>query len=798
MPPQVTIQQAFDLALQHHNAGRPQEAENLCRQILAQQPANFAAMHLLGVIARQTGRVDLAIDLLRRAVTLNPNSPEAHTNLGNALRDKGQLDESIASHRRAISLNPDIPETHNNLANALKISGQFDEAIASYRHAIALRPNYADAHSNLGSALKDNGQLTEAIAAFRRAIQLNPNLPQAHSNLGSALKDNGQLDEAIAAHRHAIALRLGYAEAHSNLGNALKDHGQLEEAIAAYRKAVALQPNFVEAHTNLGNALRDMGLLDEAIAACWLAIALNPNLPEPHSNLGNALRDKGQLDQAIAAFHRAIAIRPNYSEAHNNLGNALRDNGRLDEAVAAFHRAIAARPNYAEAHNNLGNALKDKGELNDAVAAYRRAIALRPNYAQAHSNLVFALYYHAGDNPSAIAAELADWNRQHAHPLRPLVLPHQNSLDLDRPLRIGYVSADFRHHSVSYFLLPLFRHHDHGAHRIICYSDVAREDAMTDHLRACTDEWHKIVGFSDERVADKIGQDKIDILVDLAGHSKGNRLRVFAQKPAPVQITYLGFPGSTGLPEIDYRLTDPFADPVGQTESLHTEKLWRLPTCNWCYAEPEDAPEVRPSRPEAPVCFGSFNNFAKASPAVIDLWAAILTAVPSSRLIIKSRGLGEQSIRQKISGHFESRGIQPDRLEIRGSEPDVRSHLQVYNQMDIALDTFPYHGTTTTCEALWMGVPVVSLAGKSHVSRVGVSLLNAVGLPDLVAQSAQEYVSIAVQLASDLPRLADLRRTLRARMRASPLMDAPKFARNIEAAYRQMWQTWRQSISARS
>jgi protein O-GlcNAc transferase len=439
----------------------------------------------------------------------------------------------------------------------------------------------------------------------------------------------------------------------------------------------------------------------------------------------------------------------------------------------------------------------DKGQLDEAIAAFRRAISVRPTFIEAHSNFLLALNYQADSDPGTIAEEHRRWSRQHAGSFRQLARRHDNDRDPNRPLRVGFVSADFREHAVSRFLLPLFQHHHPDACRIICYSDVSNPDAMTDRLRSCADEWHDITGNADVRVADRIREDKIDILVDLAGHTAGNRLRVFAIKPAPVQVTYLGYPATTGLPEIDYRLTDPLADPPGQTESFHTEKLWRLPVCNWCYGEPEDAPPVRPSRPDAPICFGTFNSFAKASPAVMDLWAAILKATPASRLIIKSRGLGSRAIGEQISRFFESRGLPADRLEILGKEPDFRAHLDLYNQVDIALDTFPYHGTTTTCEALWMGVPVVSLAGPSHVSRVGVSLLNCIGLPDLIAQSPQEYVSIAVKLAADLPRLAELRRSMRDRMRASPLMDAPRFARDIEAAYRQMWHIWCQSDSER-
>jgi protein O-GlcNAc transferase len=755
----ITLQQAFELALQNYQAGRLQEAENLCRQILAQNPASFDVIFLLGVVIHQARRDDAAVDLIRQAISLRPDCAEAFSNLSSILKDKGRIDEAIAACRQALALNPNLPEAQNNLGNALMEKGELDEALAALRKAIDLRPTYAEAFGNLGKALKDKGELDQAMAAWRKAIDLHPAFAEAHSNLGDALKTKGRLDEAIASIRHAIALN----------------------------------PNLPEAHNNLGSALKDKGRLDESIAACRQAIALRPGYAEAHNNLGNALKDHGQPDEAIAAFRKAISLNPNLSQAFSNLGNTLKDKDQYDEAIAAHRQAIAVNPNLPEAYVNLGNPLGDIGQMDEAIALYRKALTLKPDLVEARSNLLFALLNHPGYDARAVAEEHRDWGRHHADPLLKSILPHNNDRDPDRPLRIGYVSPDFRDHAVSRFLLPLFRHHDHSACRIICYSDVPRPDAVTERLRACTDEWRDIVGLSDDRVAEQIRLDKIDILVDLAGHTAGNRLFVFARKPAPVQVTYLGYPATSGLSQIDYRLTDGFADPPGMTDALHTEKLWRLPDCNWCFAEPEDSPPVRPSRADRPLHFGSFNKSTKASPVVMELWAAILKATPSSRMIFKSRGLGVQSVRSPIIDFFKSRGIPADRLDLWGSGQDNRTHLDAYNQMDIALDTFPYHGTTTTCDALWMGVPVVTLAGTSHVSRVSVSLLNCVGLPFLVAQSPDEYVSIAVRLANDLPRLAHLHRTLRDKMRASPLMDAPKFARNIEAAYRRMWRTWCES-----
>ena len=704
----------------------------------------------------------------------------------------GRLAEAEALYRQVLAQEPDHAGALHLLGVLSARLRKFDAAVDLIRRAIRLRPDSAEEHYNLANALRHLGRLDEAIAAYRQAIRIRPDLAKTHNNLGITLAIAGQLEEAIACHRRAIQIEPNFAEAYSNLGTTLAKAGRLDEAIASYGDAVRLKPDYATAYNNLGSVLKDKGRLDDAISASREAIRLKPDYAEAYNNLGISLKGKGQLDDAIEAYRKAIGFRSGYATAHNNLGNALKSKGQIGEAIVSFRQALRLEPELASAHNNLGNALKAVGQCDEAVAAYRRAIELDPHFAQWHSNLIYGLQFRSGGDDGVIQEESRRWNERHAEPLGKFILPHTNDRDPDRRLRIGYVSADFRQHSVSRFLLPLFRRHDHAACEIVCYSDVVKSDAMTESLRACADGWENIAGWSDERVAEKVRGDKIDILIDLAGHTAGNRLRVFARKPAPVQISYLGYPRSTGLAVMDYRLSDPLADPPGTMEPLHGEKLLRLPVCNWCYGEPESAPAVQPLPASAgkAICFGTFNNFAKASPAIMDLWAAILTKIPSSRLIMKSLGLTGESVRGRINEWFASRGISADRLDIRGRLPDVASHFEAYNEMDIALDTFPYDGTTTTCEALWMGVPVVTLAGQTHVSRVGVSLLSCVGLPELIAQSAEEYVSIAVGLANDLPRLSELRRTLRSRMRQSPLMDAERFARDIEAAYRQAWRNW--------
>ena len=853
----MTIHEAFQAALLHHQSGRLPDAEALYRQILAADPNHPDALHLLGVIAHQLGHHHDAIHLIQHAISLNPNSPdfhsnlgeacrasglldnaiaafqlavslnptfpEAHNNLGNALRDKGHLDDAIAACRRAIALRPTFPEAHNSLGNALRDKGHLDEAIIAFRQAIALKPGFPDAHSNLGNALRDKGRLGEAITSYRQAITVKPDYAEAHSNLGSALMDNGQVDQAIAAFHQAIALKPDYAEAHSNLGVAFKDAGRTDEAITAYRQAIALKPNYAEAHSNLGHALREQGRLDEAIASCRQAITLKPGDAKAHSNLGSALIDKNQPDEAIAAYHQAIALNPDYAEARYNLGNALRDKGRPseaiasyrqaialkphfpaafnnlcaalrdkgqpDEAIAACRQAIALNPDYPEAHSNLGNILKDAGLLDEAVTCFRRALELDPTRSAIHSNLLLTLTYHPGFDAQAIAKEQHRWNRQHGEPLRSLLEPHANERNPNRRLRIGYVSPDFREHAVGYNLAPLLAHRNCEDFEVFCYAQVARPDALTERFRSSADHWCNTIGLTNEQLAAQIRADRIDILVDTASHTEQNRLPVFARKPAPVQIAWQGFPGSTGLDTIDYRLSDPHLDPMGMDESIYSEKTVRLPQSFWCHdlLDCGDIPVGQlPAEVNGFITFGCLNNFCKINDGVLRLWSQVLKVVPASRLLLLA---AEGGHRQHALDVLRQEGITSERVEFASHQPR-RKYLELYHRIDLGMDTLPYNGHTTSLDSFWMGVPVVTLVGQTIVGRGGLSQLMNLGLPELVSQTPDQYIQIAADLANDLPRLALLRSSLRQRMLASPLMDAPRFALNVEAAFRLAWSHW--------
>ena len=541
----------------------------------------------------------------------------------------------------------------------------------------------------------------------------------------------------------------------------------------------------------IGRRHHQTGRWAEAEKIYHQVLAQQPNHPEALHLLGMLAGQRGQLNTAVELIGRTVQLRPDYAEAHNNLANALRDMGQLDDAVASYQRAIRFKPDLAGAYNNLANALKDMGQIDQAIAAYREAVRLKPDYAEAHGNILLALHYSPAFDPRSLLLESGQWNRRHAEPRERFIQPHANDRDPDRRLRLGYVSPDFRDHPVSRFVLPLLAAHDHTAFDIFAYSVVSAHDKITTKLKACCDTWRSTVGLSDEQAAEMIRQDRIDILIDLAGHTAENRLPIFAHKPAPVQVTWLGYPGTTGLATMDYRLTDALADPPGVTDEFCTERLIRLPRTNWCFGPPDDAPAVNelPAIANHRVTFGSFNNLAKVNEPMLTLWAKILHAVPGSKLLLKAKPLRCASVQQRLRNTMTEAGIEPDRLEMIGWAPSA-VYLATYNRLDIALDTYPYHGTTTTCESLWMGVPVVTLSGESHVSRVGVSLLSNAGLPQLIALTPEQYAQIAVDLANDLPRLSELHHTLRRRMAASPLMDRQAFARDMETVYRAIWRDW--------
>jgi predicted O-linked N-acetylglucosamine transferase (SPINDLY family) len=680
-----------------------------------------------------------------------------------------------------------IPES---LALALQYhqAGQLEQAEQFYRQILQTDPNHADAWHLLGEIAIRRAQNDVAIEYISYAIRLNEWFPHFHNNLGVAYDACGRLEEAIASYHRALQLQPDYAEAQNNLGIVLKKQGKIAEAMACYQHALRLKPDYPEALNNLGIAFQERGKLDDAVACYHHALHLRPNYCQALSNLGNALLGQGKWPEAVASYQQALYFQPDDANAYYNLGYAYRQPGMLDEAEVNFRQAIRYQPDFAAAHNNLGVVLQDQGKLEEALASFQRACSLVPNDPGAHSNYLLCLNYIPGADPDLVFTEHCRCSRlyeQPTSPSPPAITPRAHGT----PLRIGYVSPDLRWHVLAWFLEPILRHHDPKNVHITAYAEVPVPDETTARLHSLCHDWRRTCGLTDAQVADVVRADGIDILVDLAGHTAGNRLGVFARKPAPIQVTYLGYATTTGLPCIDYRLTDSIADPPGEPVR-HTEELLRLPCGFCCYLPHPEAPAVTPppSLRAGQITFGSMHSLAKLNGTVLDLWCEILKAVPSARLLIIRHTLRGRT-KEYLSQQFAARGISEERVEFRHTAGPGRTHLDLYSEIDLSLDTFPWSGHGTACESLWMGVPVLTLRGRAHAGRMVASVLHQLGMNDLIAESSAQYREKAVELPRDLGRLADWRSRLRGIMEASPLCDGKAFTRNLEEVYRSMVDT---------
>jgi protein O-GlcNAc transferase len=567
--------------------------------------------------------------------------------------------------------------------------------------------------------------------------------------------------------------------------------GELDQAEAMYRRILAASPAHPQAWFNLGNVLRRAGRIDEAIAAYRQALAARGNFPEALSNLALTLRSRGEGEEAIGLLRRLTELLPNSADAWRELGHALATVGRLDEAVAAFQQVLALRTDRADDWNNLGVILAAKGPADEAAMCYEQSLSIRPDRA-VHSSRLVLLWFCADQDSGSLLREHREWNDRYARPLAGSIRPHDNDRNPDRRLRVGYVSRELSRTIVGSNLLPMLRHRDREQFEVYCYSGGDGRDEMADRIAAAADVWRDIHRLGDEEAAERVRADRIDILVDLGMHTFGNRLLMFARKPAPVQVTYLSYCATTGVDAIDYRLSDPYFDPPDGPHrsdlSDYSERTVRLPHAYWAYEPGGPMPDVGPLPAVAAGCvtFGSMTDFRKVSEPALDLWAQVMRAAPGSRLLLYAPLL---SHRPKVLDRFIAAGVEPDRVEFVGRQAWPQ-YVETFHRIDMVLDTLPYTGGIASCDTLMMGAPVVTLRGGTSVGRGGCSILSNIGLPELIADTPDDYVRIAVGLAGDLPRLAELRAGLRRRMEQSPLMDAKGFARGIEAAYRQMWHTW--------
>jgi predicted O-linked N-acetylglucosamine transferase (SPINDLY family) len=635
------------------------------------------------------------------------------------------------------------------------------------------------------------GDIRRAIDIYRQVLAHQPDHPQALQFLGVAMLQDGSRADAVALLERAASVTPNDADIRSNLGQAYRAAKRFDAAEAAFRDAIRLDPRSHVAYDNLGLLLEDTGRPAHAAESFERATALAPGNADVLAHLARALFKLNELGECVATADAALQINPDHVIALTVAGTGLAYLNRPTAAIDRLNRALARDPNSYPALVSLARASELLGRHADAVDAHQRAVvagARSSDQAMRHS-LLLLLHALPDQTPQQIAEAHQAWAAAYADPISTMAVPPvQSPRGNGRRLRIGYVSPDFHTHAVAFFVLPLLEAHDRTRFEIFGYCAGRQRDDVTGRVRAACDHWRDIGDIDDlpaDAAAEQIRDDGIDILVDLAGHTACNRLDVFARRPAPVQVTYCGYPGSTGMRAMDYRITDAVADPPSVTEHLHSERLIRLPHGFLCYAPPPNAPDVAPLPRDVNgyVTFGSFNRAVKITPAAIDAWCRILTAVPDSRLLLKLAGLDEPATRTDWLARFGSRGVSADRILTRDARSPLADYLTAIGSVDVALDTFPYNGTTTTCEALWMGVPVVTLAGQSHVSRVGTSLLHSVDLEDLVAGTVDEYVGKAVALATDPSRLRNLRQNLREMMRRSPLTDAKRLAREIEDAF---------------
>ena len=805
--------------------GRQHEAVSLIGRALEGDPQNAAILENLGVAYLAGQDYAQAERVFRQALGLGMSHASLHMRLGLALGSQRKLDEAVAALRAAAEKAPADPDVHLNLGNMLAEQGQTDEARACFQKVLALQANHVVAHFNLGTLYQRIGRLAEAEAAFERALAVAPDYADAHHNLGMVYGSQGRVDDAISCYRKVLALDPNHVHAHNNLGNALRAQGRIEDAVAHYERALAARPDHADAYINLGNLRAEQGLAPEAKALYEKALHANPHSFEVHYNLGHLLRQQGELGAAIEYYRRALALGANRSEANNELGGAYRDAGNVEESIACYRQAIAADPHQVNARYNLAETLKILGRLDEAAELDEQALALKGDYLPALAALthlrqhmcewdgVARLWERLRETigrpeakmtpfsslslPTTPAQQLAcakAWAQQEL----PAASAARGRMGFDLAsrgrrtrLRIGYLSADFRRHALAHLSAELFELHDRARFEILAYS-CAPDDGSSIRQRisqAC-DRFIDVANESFVTTAQRIYRDEIDILVDLDGWTFGARTRTLALRPAPVQVNWLGYPGTMGTECIDYLVADPFVIPEGM-ERHYAERVVRLPGCYQINDRRREVSVRVPTRaacglPERGFVFCCFNQAYKITPAVFALWMRVLQAVPGSVLwLAEANRWAAGNLRREATGA----GIAADRLVFAARKP-LPEYLVQYRLADLAIDTFPYTSHTTASDALWMGCPLVTCVGETFASRVAGSILTNAGMRELVTASFAECERLVIELAASPEKLQDIQRKVREAQASCPLFDTPRFVRNLEAAYEEMFEAW--------
>jgi predicted O-linked N-acetylglucosamine transferase (SPINDLY family) len=780
--------QMIEMAFQFHQAGRIRDAENAYQKALVIHPGQVDALYYLGVLYLQNGVHDAAEEFLTRALKKQPKFAEGHFNLGVALQEQGKLKESAKAYSQAIKADKRLVPAQLNLGNVYLDLKQFERAASVLSKLIKISPKSAQAHLNLGRASKCKGDEETALESYRRALELNPQYADAHLNIGAILLNRRNNDEAKEAFYRAAELNPQSFEAYNNIGVTWKRDGFLEHALTCFARASEIKPGFADAHANMGGVLYAFGDLERSEMEVRKGIELSPNSSAAHCMLGKVLRSRGKFVEAVATLNVAIKLAPDMAEPYREMGATLADNHQHEDALCAFAKAIERDPKDPISLNNSGMSHILLGRLNEGVDFFRRASDALDGFNLATSNSLFAMNYVSEisqeDLSKAHFAYGERWDRDYDDG------DFANTPDPDRPLRIGYVSPDLRQHVAVYFIEEVLKAHDRKKFKIFCYAEVFKPDDVTERLQALDLTWRSTIERNNQEVAQQIKDDGIDILIDLAGHTGNNRLPVFGLKPAPVQVTWIGYPNTTGLKNVDYVMMEKNFLPKGG-EVHFSEEVYFLPRVPVSYKIPPARPDPGPSPYERNgyVTFGCFNNSIKVGKAAIKAWSEVLRAVPDAKLLLKSHAYRSSIAVDASKSAFEAQGIDPDRIVCEGpSRHD--EYLKRFSAIDLALDPFPYNGGTTTLETLYLGVPLLALEGATWGARIGSGLLRVVGEDSLVASSPEDYIAKAIDFARNPEKLSALRGGLYERFMATGITDHALQTRDVENAYRDMWGRW--------
>lgn len=785
-----------DYGMAHFNLGNTRKARgdldgavSAYQAALASMPGDAEVFSNLGNALQGLDRNEEAAHSYRRALELDPGLVMAHSNLGAALLNLDQCEQAEASYRAALSLAPRDAALWNGLGNSLQSQQQPDAAADAYRQALTVQPAYPQAHSNLGGVLVSLGEFDAAIACYRQALQLQPDSADAHTQLGLGLQAIGELDEALAMHQRAVQLAPDRLMAFTCLGHCLKQMRRFEEAQVAYRQALAFSPDVANLHNDLAIAVQDAGDYHEAIRIYHHALTLEPQSSLIHCNLSVALEDSGQPEQALVYLRLARDIAPDSSRVHFMMGNSLRTLKRFDEALASYARSLQIQEEFIGSHLNTCATYSEMGRTDDAVRTCRAALAKYPHYDELYSNMLFCLSHAHSDTPEALIAEHFGFGERYETPLRADWQPHANERDPQRQLKIGFVSGDFCNHAVAHFITPILEElATQPQFALYAYYNNSRVDSVTVRIAQLLPNWLPVTHLSQEALAERIRADGIDILIDLSGHTAKNCLLAFARKPAPIQMSWIGYPLTTGLQSIDYYLSDRFFSPPEEFAGHFTEKLIFLPTiAPFLPSEHADGILPAPVLTNKYLTFGSFNRPNKLNRQTIARWAKVLRAIPDARMLLAA--MPEAGPHPVLTAWFAEEGIGAERL-IFEPRANMADFLAMHHRVDICLDTAPYGGGTTTFHGLWMGVPTLTIAGPTAPSRAGTSILRHVQLDEFIARDDEEFVSKAQYMAANPMLLGAYRFSTRHRLAQTALGRPQLIAEGVANSLRLAWQRW--------